>query len=794
MSLVVTIDGTDRSDLVLWRSLKLKQILTNQVDVLVFKVQKFGSRTFAPALLEEVTLTEDGTKIFGGVIVDIKEEIKSVDRQVYTIIVKDFAHLMNQRLVVDIFEERPVINIIIEILNRYINRGDRIDIASFETSEIWTGGTADTDNFRLGSQGRKLTSSGSTVNMNRNIYLNLQPSGFATSDFINIDAYIDDVTKLETVTLKLGDDDLTNYFSKDITSDISADGWNLSHQLISGFSSTGSPDWTNIRKIQVEVKALAGQTVNVTFDNWEVSKSTAFTRNNAFNATPEIKYIAFNYEYPGQCFQRLAELLQWQWYVDEDKDIHFFAKFETGSAFNLTDTGGDYVYRSLKTASKGDQIRNGIFVRGGDFLDTTLTEDLSVQADGTNKIFQLGYKYKNTSLQVNSVDIPVGVDNLDNFTDNQGVAQILSGDGQAVVGDVAANTYQAQQVVVGKQGRRGSVKLRVRKVGSPVDNFEVQIFSDDGSNQPSGTNLSAVTSLAGGSITTSFVEYTFSLTEASTNDLFFSADDKYHIRCGRSGAVDGSNYYEIDYSTVAEYEGYAHHGDATPTWTQDQWTWYFIETVDYDVLYSFQEKIITFQTAPIGTDTIEWTGDPFKPVFVLYKQNSSIATFGEYQYKVIDKSIKTKEGARQRALQEVLAWSESIVEASFLTYTSGLRAGQTINIQSDIRSLDDDYIIQKVIAVARDAETLEFNVECVTTRTFGIIYWLQQQIMKDDREIEVDENELEDKIESIFESFGFTTEYTTTLYTGKAWADATPGANDGEWQADAGDPGEFIWL
>jgi len=770
MSLVLKINGVDRSSIVLWRSFNWSQAITNQVDTVSFQVQKFGSRTFAPTVLDEVVFEQDGSPVFGGNIVKIDESVEAVEKQTYTVTVKDYTHTCDRRLVAERFTDKPAINVIIEILNRYINRGNRIDIASFEASETWSGGAIDTDNYRLGDRARKVTSNGSTETMSRNIYLNLQPSGFATTDFIDIDAFVDDVTKLETATLKLGDADLTNYYEKDITADLSATGWNLSHQLISGFSATGSPDWTNIRKIQVEIKALAGQTVVVTLDNWQVVKASAFTRNNSFNATQSVNYISFNYEYPSQCFQRLAELFQWNWFIDEDKDIHFFDKFETASAFNLTDDSGNYIYNSLKVNSNADQMRNAIYVRGSDYLGDTITEDLSHQADSANKVLHLGYKYKNSTLEVDSVEVPVGTDNLDTFTENLGARQIIEGGVAALVGDVAGNSFQAQQIIVGKQGRRGTVRLRVRKVGSPVDNLVVQIFSDDGSNQPSATNLSATATLAGGTVTTAFAEYTFTLTEASTNDLFFAVNDKYHIRITRDGGLDASNYYEVEYTTSAEYEGYAHTGDATPTWTQDQWTLYFIETIDYDALYSFQEKIVTFETAPTAGALVEWTGDPYYPVFVLYKENSSISSFGEYQFKVIDKSIKTQTGARQRALQEVLAWAEEANEATFKTYSDGLRAGQTINISSSIRGLNADYVIQRVIATARGSDALEYTVQCVTTRTFGILYWLQKQIMKDDRDIEIADNELEDKIESIFEQVGFTVQYTPTLYLGKVWS------------------------
>lgn len=791
MALTLKINGVDKSSVILWRTLNWSQGITSQVDTLSFGVQKFGSRTFRPNVLDEITLERDGERIFGGNIVSINENIEAVERQIFTVTAKDYCHLMDRRLVSEKFTDTPVINIIIAVLNRYINRGSRIEIASLEESETWSGGAIDTDNFRIGDRARKITSNGTVQTMERNIYLNLQPTGFSSSDYIDIDAFVANIENLESAVLRLGDSTLTNYFEKNITSQLTAEGWNLSHSLISSFSTTGTPSWTNIRKIQLRVKATAATTVIVTFDNWQVVKSSAFTRSGAFNATQPVNYISFNYEYPSQCFQRMAELFQWNWYVDENKDINFFDKFEKSSEFNLTDTGGDYVYNSLVINSNADQMRNSIYVRGSDYLGATIMQDLSNQADSVNKVIHLGYKYQNYSLQINSVDIPVGVDNLDAFTDNLGARQIIEGGLSALVGNVSANSNQSQQVVVGKQGRRGSISLRVKKVGAPVDNFTVRIYADDGSNAPSATPLSASSVLAGGSITTSFQEYNFALVESSVNTLFFDQNEKYHIRISRSGAVDAANYYAVEYSTSAQYEGYAYTGTAVPAWTQDQWALYFVESIDYDVLYSFQEKIITFATAPDAVDLIEWTGDPYYPVFVLYKENSSISLYGEYQFKIVDKSIKSREGARQRALQEVLAWAEQVSEATFVTYSDGLRAGQTINIQSDIRGLDENYVIQSISAYARGSGSLAYQIKCVTTKTLGILYWLQKQIMKDDRDVEISDNDLEDKIESIFENFGFSIEYNQTLLAGKVWSnDAGTTPNKLVWSGGA----DHIWV
>jgi len=791
MALTLTINGVDRSNLVLWRSLTMDQVLTSQVDTLSFSVQKFGTRTFIPQAFDEVILSRDGIPIFGGVIVSINDQMNGVDNILYNITCKDYSEDMNRRLVVERFQNVPAINIIIEILNRYINRGSRISIASFESSETWSGGAIDTDYFRLGDQARMLTSNGSIVSMGRNIYLNLQPTGYSDTDYIDIDVHVQNINNLESAVLRLGDANLTNYFELDITNELTSEGWNLSHNLINSFSETGSPSWTNIRAIEIELKAINATTCIATYDNWQVVKANAFTRNNAMGATQQVNYIAYNYEYPSQCLQRLAELFKWEWYVDEDRDIHFFGKFNELSGFNLTDTNGNYIPSSLQVNRNVDQLRNSIYVRGGDFLDTTITEDLSVQADGSNSIFLLGYGYANTSLQINSIDIPVGTDNLQQFSDNEAAKQIIEGELPVNLGDIASNTYQSMQVICTKQGRRGTVRLRIRAVGSPADNINVQIFSDNGSNQPSTTALSNVSSLSGGSLSTSFEEYTFSLTEVSTNDLFLDVNDKYHIRVTRSGALNAANYFQVEVSDEAEYEGYAYTGNAVPAWTQQQWAFYFVETIDFDVLWNFKEKNLKFNIAPLAGDLIEWTGDPYKPVFVLYKANASITEYGEKQFKVSDLSIKTKEGARQRALQEVLAWSQEVSEASFITLSNGLRAGQTINVQSDIRGINTDYIIQRITARARGSENLEYNVSLVTTKTFGILYYLQQQISKDDRNIEIDENELEDKIESISENISFSVQYTTTLYTGKVWSnDAGTTPNALVWSGGA----DHIWI
>jgi len=791
MALTLKINDVDQSSLVLWKSLKWSQALTSQVDTLGFQVQKFGTRTLSPEVLDEVTLYVDGTKVFGGNVVKVVESVASADRIIYNVTVKDYTHLLDRRLVVESYQSKPVINIICDILNRYVNKGLRIEIATFEASEVWNGGTVDTTNFIVGAQARKLTSTNAVMDsMYRDILVDLQPTGYTTSDYIELDVFVDDFTKLATATIKLGDATLANYFSANITNQITQSGHNLIRVLKSAFTTTGSITWPTIARIKCEVTSTASNTVNLTFDNWQEVSVNAFTRDNANSATQVVEFIAFNYEAPSKAIQRMAELFQWEWYVDELKGIHFFQKFDKLSPFNLTDTNGKYIFRSLQVNNNADQLRNSIFVRGGDYLAAQITDNVSHQADGINKIFKLGYKYANYSLSVDGVSTPVGVDNLDSYTSNNGANQINGGSFKNI-GDVTGNSKQAEQVIVTKAGRRSGLSLKLKKVGSPVDNLQVQIFSDNGSNQPSGSNLSNVASIAGSLLSGTSTQISFSLVESASASLFFAVDQLYHIVVNRSGAVDPANYYQVEVTTGGTYEGVGNTYDGA-AWSNSNANMYFLELIDYDVLYSFNEKILKFNSAPAGGTSIIFTAQPYKPIIVHVRENMSVNEFGEYEFEITDPSIQTQDGARQRARQEILGWAAKISECGFKTYQSGLRTGQTINIQSDIRGLNLDVMIQSISAVARTPDTLEYSVSCVTTKQMGILYFLQAELMKSNQQLVIDANEMSDKIEDFTTNFYFSTEYDSVQYVGHVWsADDGSTPNHLVWQ---GGDATMIWA
>jgi hypothetical protein len=119
----------------------------------------------------------------------------------------------------------------------------------------------------------------------------------------------------------------------------------------------------------------------------------------------------------------------------------------------------------------------------------------------------------------------------------------------------------------------------------------------------------------------------------------------------------------------------------------------------FQVLWNANLQSITFSSALSSGQTITIAAQPQFPVLALQKDNPSIASYGTFQYKIIDKRINTVPHARDRAQAEIQNWGDPLIEGTFKTYRSGLRSGQLISIQSTIRGINIAifYVVQKVV-------------------------------------------------------------------------------------------------
>jgi hypothetical protein len=358
-------------------------------------------------------------------------------------------------------------------------------------------------------------------------------------------------------------------------------------------------DWTFEMDRKLVVKSYSNQTVAEIIEDIVDSYigELGFTDTNVV-CDVEIDYIAFNYEYPSKVLQQLATLVNYDWYVDPNKDIHFFAKDASTAPFSLSDDNETYYIDSLQVKKDATKIKNTITVRGGQYLGDSFTE--TYVADGEQLTFPLVNKYSGITVEVEGVPVTVGISNIDSLN-------------------------------------------------------------------------------------------------------------------------------------------------------------------DYDCLYNFQEKSLTFKpfTKPAVGDLLEVTGSPYVPVLSKRSDGASIGTYGVFEYKIVDSTINTKIGARERALAELNLYSDALDEGSFDTSLNGLETGQLITVESALRNISENFVITRISTTIKNPDQLNHKVTITTTQTFGMVEFLQQLLIQKDKEIQISADEVLDELVSISDTLSITDSVST---------------------------------
>jgi len=156
---------------------------------------------------------------------------------------------------------------------------------------------------------------------------------------------------------------------------------------------------------------------------------------------------------------------------------------------------------------------------------------------------------------------------------------------------------------------------------------------------------------------------------------------------------------------------------------------------DYDCMWSRQQKYLSFNSGSVppaptspATTNIEVTGLPLYPIFLQYQDSASISTYGVYEFFIKDLNIKSRGEALERIQAELDAYKDTVTEGSFRTYTSGLRAGRLLTIDSDLLGVDEAFVIQSITIRMESVDRATYDVRLATLRTLGIIDVLQQQV------------------------------------------------------------------
>lgn len=354
-------------------------------------------------------------------------------------------------------------------------------------------------------------------------------------------------------------------------------------------------DYTQLLDATIVSKTYTAQTGTAIIADLISTYATGFTTTNVA-APATIDSITFNYLTLSQCLQKIADaMLGYDWYVDADKDIHFFLTSGVAAPFALTDTSANYAYDSLIYSTDISQLRNVITIRGGQFAGTSV-DNLQV-ADGKQRVFFVGY-------------------NLSLF-------------------------------------------LAYKALAATPTTFVALTIGADGKDNPAS----------------------------------------------------------------------------------------------YDALYNPDRGLLTFPevSKPAINDVIKYTGTPFFPLIMQIADSVSVSTYGAYGYLIIDKTIITKDQARDRGAAELLRYANPLITGSFRTFTYGLQQGQTISISSVIRGITGSFKIQRITTTLRTPSAASsdfiFDVEFVSTQSLTMIDVLNKLLIQNPSDqITIGTNEVVDRV------------------------------------------------
>lgn len=310
-----------------------------------------------------------------------------------------------------------------------------------------------------------------------------------------------------------------------------------------------------------------------------------FTAADVNGADVAITSLRSNYEEPSRVLSKLANELNWEWYIDENKGVHFTPPGSNNAPFDLTDDNGNYIWSSLKFDKDIIDLKNVVFVRGGQTKQPIAEVDAvdKYVADGEQVSFNLIYRYSNVGVSVNGYTQTVGVD--------------------------------------------------------PIDEQRLQ----------------------------------------------------------------------------------------------DE---------EVDCLYNFREKFVRFRenNKPMPGDMLRVFGEALIPIIVQASDNESIEEHGVREHIEIRQDIESIPEAEILANAKIEKFREGSRDGSFITDKGGLRPGMKINIQSDIRGLNEDFLITDVNAIDID-EHLQYKVRFLKAGKVKFMDILEKLLSNEKRNIRISDSE-----------------------------------------------------
>ncbi len=351
-------------------------------------VDNFDEETLTVELTEtpDVSLSENdlmGELIFGGLISRVTDSaLYSLENVVNDITVVGYEKIFDKKLVADSWANVDARYIINSFVNGAVNYNATLDDLSYvdntaiqaEFSEGGNGNnpTVDTAEYIEGTSSASLSWSGmgtatwesspTTKNVGQLVGT---LSGTPTKGFVMLWLKSADLTSVTSISVRVGSDN-SNYALVSFDFDPLNTDWQYVKADLDTASITGTPNWEAVDYAQIRIITINNGAV--LFNGLRINAQNSFTLH---NVNPTLEFADFRAPQikPTQLMQQLAKALEFTWYIDFERDVHFVDRTIQSCFYSITENSENF--NNLVTEVDASQVGNRIIIEGGERQSTS---------------------------------------------------------------------------------------------------------------------------------------------------------------------------------------------------------------------------------------------------------------------------------------------------------------------------------------------------------------------------------------------------------------------------------------
>ena len=167
----------------------------------------------------------------------------------------------------------------------------------------------------------------------------------------------------------------------------------VSLRLDSPNVSIGTPDWRVMDYINLLL--VVSGSGSIIIDDIRITANGSFTMYN-FEETPDFEDVRAAFKKPTVFIDQLAKALDYSWYIDYERDIHFFARETNEAPFDIDATSDNY--DDLDVSVDTTQVKNRQVVRGGDYTSSSFYSQV-IEGDNATREWVLKSKFAELTIK-----------------------------------------------------------------------------------------------------------------------------------------------------------------------------------------------------------------------------------------------------------------------------------------------------------------------------------------------------------------------------------------------------------